>query len=67
MDNEVAMPKFKENEKVLCFHDKLLYEVFYWPEFYKMYLLLPRPRSVVTRLTSEQRKKVSGLTPYSLL
>jgi len=26
MDNEVAMPKFKENEKVLCFHDKLLYE-----------------------------------------
>lgn len=28
MENaELIMPKFKENEKVLCYHDKLLYEV----------------------------------------
>ena len=27
MESSVEMPKFKENEKVLCYHDKLLYEV----------------------------------------
>ena len=27
MEGSVEMPKFKENEKVLCYHDKLLYEV----------------------------------------
>jgi len=26
MESSVEMPKFKENEKVLCYHDKLLYE-----------------------------------------